>query len=1350
MKATNVEDIRSRGSMKLTNVEDIYLLSPMQQGMLFHSLHDPGSGMYFVELGCRIEGPLDVRAFRRAWEDVIRRHAVLRTGFLWEGLSKPMQVVRKSAELPWREEDWRGWSESEQREKWAVFLQEERKQGFDLKQAPLMRLALMRTGEQSYYFVWNSHHILLDGWCRQIVMGEAFTLYDAYRQGQESQLKQPRPYREYIAWLQKQDEEKAEAFWREDLKGFTAPIRLGIEYEKREPAAGEESFGDIVTTLSRELSEKLAGLTRGCQVTLNTVVQGAWAILLSRYSGQKDVVFGATVSGRSAETGGFEEMVGLFINTLPVRVEVKATESIINYLKRLQRRQARVLEYEYSPLLKVQRWSDVSPQVPLFENILVFENFPVDAAVRDRATSRLKLSQISSFESNNYPLALEVRPGIGLSLVCRYSNRRFDRESVERMVGHLGRLLEDLTIDPERRIGQLSMLREAERRQLLVEWNRTAAEYSAEKCIHQLLEDQVQRSPHAVAVEWGVQRLTYQELNQQANQVANYLRKLGVRPEVKVGLCVDRGLELVVGLFGILKAGGVYVPLDPIHPPDRLTFMFEDSQAQVLLTQERLRERIPVRQEQIVVLDGEGVNWAAEECSNLVSGISSGNLAYVIYTSGSTGRPKGVQVQHEGLVNLTQDTQRTLGVVAEDRILQFASMGFDASIWEICIALSSGASLHINGQGDLLVGTNLGRMVQEKRITITLGPPSVLSTLEEHEMLSVSRMIVGGEAVPEEVVKRWSVGRRFFVGYGPTEGTVCATLEELKKGSEAKSLLGQAVANVQVYVLDEEMEPAALGVAGELHIAGVGVARGYLDRPSVTAEKFVPNPFSIAPGTRMYRTGDRVKRCANGNLEFLGRVDQQVKIRGYRIELGEIEAVLGQCPGVRACAVVVQEDERAEKRLVAYVVKVGTADVKDSELGSYLKERLPGYMVPSTFVEMEELPLTPNGKLDLRALPKPQQTGTKIELLPYSELESTLETIWEDLLNVSHIGRSQTFLELGGHSLLAMRLVSKIKEQLGQDLPLAAVFDNPTIEQLANILRQKHKPANRSNIVPINRRGSKPPLFFVHPGGGGAMGYRHLASLLGEDQPFYGFQAIDEEENQREPLLSVAERAAQYLEALFKVQPHGPYLLGGWSFGAYAAYEMARQLQQGNHEVASLILLDVTAPPPRSLPCDGDDADQLLLYLSGGKKLDFSLDPVKHHEADERLQYLVDRLVQSNALSPDVEISQVRNFAKGLRRRLLSLIDYEMPPYAGAITLIRGREGTSPVKGNHAEPDDPTLGFARLSPWPVQVHFVPGTHDDLVRPPHVQHLADVIKACISDAETSGTLIRQIEATATRS
>jgi amino acid adenylation domain-containing protein len=1347
MKAMNVEDVRSWGPMKLKNVEDIYLLSPMQQGMLFHSLHEPSSGVYFVELGCQIDGVFDVRAFRRAWEEVIRRHAVLRTGFLWEGLGKPVQVVRKSVELPWREEDWRGWNEFEQKEKWANFLHEERKQGFDLKQAPLMRLSLMRTGEQTYYFVWNSHHILLDGWCRQIVMGEAFTLYEAYRQGQELQLKQPRPYRDYIAWLQKQDEEKAEAFWRQELKGFAAPIRLGIEWEKRELALGEEQYTNIGTALSKELSEQLAGLTRGCQVTLNTVVQGAWAILLSRYSGQKDVIFGATVSGRAGENGAFEEMVGLFINTLPVRVEVEGTESIISYLKRLQQRQARTLEYEYSPLLNVRRWSDLPPQSPLFENILVFENFPVDAAVRERASSGLKLSKISSFESINYPLALEVRPGIKLSLACRYSNRRFDRESVERMLGHLGRVLEELAGDWERRIGHLSLLQEAERSQVLEEWNRTAAEYSAEKCVHQLFEEQVQRTPYALALDCGGQRLTYQELNQRANQLANHLRRLGAKPEVKIGLCVERGLELVVGLFGILKAGAVYVPLDPIHPPDRLTYMFEDAQARVLLTQERLRDRMPVRQEQVVVLDGEGVVWAGEQRGNVESGVESANLAYVIYTSGSTGRPKGVEVQHQGLVSLVQYAQRLLGVSGEDRMLQFASMGFDVSIWEICIALSSGASLYLNGQGALLVGTNLGRMMQQHRLTIAMGPPSVWSTVKEDEMASVSRMMVGGEAVPEEVVKRWNAGRRFFVGYGPTEGTVCATLAELKKGEEAKSLLGQSVANVQVYVLDKEMELTPLGVAGELHIAGVGVARGYQDRPGLTAEKFIPNPFGIKPGTRLYRTGDRVRRCANGNLEFLGRVDQQVKIRGYRIELGEIEAVLGQCPGVRACAVVVQEDDHAEKRLVAYVVTVGDKDF--SALGKYLKERLPAYMVPAAFVEMEELPLNPNGKVDSLALPKPHQPGPPLELLPYDEVESTLAKIWEDLLNVSHIGRSQTFLDLGGHSLLAIRLVSKIKEQLGQDLPLSAVFDNPTIEQLAGILRQKHKPAKRSNLVPINRRGSKRPLFFVHPGGGGAMGYRHLASLLGEDQPFYGFQAVDEEENKEESVLSVEVRATQYIEALFKVQPHGPYLLGGWSFGAYAAYEMARQLQKRNQEVARLILLDVAAPPPRRLPCDGDDADQLFLYLKGGNTLDFSLEPVKHLGTDERLRYLVNQLVQSNALSPEVEISQVRDFAKGLRRRLLSLIDYEMPPYAGPITLIRGLEGASLVEDKDADPNDPTLGFARRSPWPVQVHFVPGTHDDLIRPPHVQHLAEVIKTCLQD--TAEALAHpELETTASRS
>ncbi|MGZ4853815.1 MAG: condensation domain-containing protein, partial [Candidatus Angelobacter sp.] len=585
MSVTNVEDVQRAEPMKLANVEDIYPMSPMQQGLLFHCLYEPGSGMYLLEIGGHIEAGLNVPAFRRAWEEVIRRHAVLRTAFLWEGLSKPMQVVRKNVELPWREEDWRDLSDSEQKERWKNFLLENRKQEFDFKQAPLIRLALMRTGEQSYYFAWTGHHIVADGWCWQIVMGEALTLYDAYREGRTVQLKQPRLYRDYISWLQKQDESKAEAYWRETLQGFSKPTRLGMERDG-ELKEGENDHGVVQSHLNWAVSEKLEELARDQMVTLSTVVQAAWAVVLSRYSGEKDVAFGATVSGRSGDPG-FEETVGLFINTLPVRVQVDEEERISAYLQRLQQLNATALDFEYSPLLKVQEWSDVLRGMPLFENIVVFENYPVDAAIQKGAGSSLKFSEISTVESNSYPLALVVRPGTELSLICHHNCRWFDEASVERLMGHLMSVLQAIAKNPDQRVGELSLLTPEEREQVVVEWNRTGEEYPA-RCVHELMEEEAARKPEAVALEIGGRQISYGELNERANQVAHYLRKKGVGPEVRVGVSVGRSLELVVGLLGVLKAGGAYVPLDPEHPVERLRFMMEDAGVEVLLTEERL------------------------------------------------------------------------------------------------------------------------------------------------------------------------------------------------------------------------------------------------------------------------------------------------------------------------------------------------------------------------------------------------------------------------------------------------------------------------------------------------------------------------------------------------------------------------------------------------------------------------------------------------------------------------------------------------------------------------------------------------------------------------------------------
>jgi amino acid adenylation domain-containing protein len=1073
---------------KLTNVEDIYPMSPMQQGILFHCLYEPGTGMYCLQLGCQIEAALDVRAFRRAWEAVLGRHAILRTSFLWEGLEKPRQVVRKNVELPWREEDWRGYDQSEQQARWQKLLTDERNREFDFKEAPLMRVALIRTGEERYYFAWNGHHILLDGWCWQIVMGEALTLYAAYREGRRPQLPSPRLYRDYIVWLQKQDEKKAEAFWREDLRGFILPTRLGIERGGQEAVRDGEGFGSLTGFLNREHTAKLDELARRQQVTASTIVQSAWAIVLGRYSGERDVAFGATVSGRSAAGGVFETSVGLFINTLPVRVQLRSEESVSDLQKRIQERQARGLDYEYSPLMKVQEWSEVPRGTPLFESIVVFENIPVNDALQQWSGTGFKLSDVSIEEINNYPLSLVIRPGQELTFKFNYNRHLYDEQSLQRVLGHFRIVLEQIVGNPEVGISEVSLLTEREREQVVEEWNQTGVEYP-QGCVHEVFAEQAGRTPEAIAVAYEGEKLTYAELNRRANQMGHYLQKVGVGPEVRVGICLERSLEMVIGLLGILKAGGAYVPLDAEYPAERLQFMMEDAQVAVLLTEKKFQDVLPGAAVEIC-LDEERERIAEESEEAVEVKLDAGYLAYVIYTSGSTGRPKGVGVEHGSIVRLVKGANY-VEMKEEDVFLQMAPVSFDAATFEIWGSLLNGSCLAVYPAG---VGSleELGRVVERQGVTVlwlTAGLFHHMVDTQVERLQGVRQLLAGGDVLSVAHVRRVLREVReiqVINGYGPTENTTFSCCHGMR-GEEGQELgetvpIGRPISNSQAYVLEEMgNEPVAVGIVGELYVGGAGLARGYLNRPELTAEKFVPNQFSEKGGERLYRTGDRARWREDGKLEFLGRMDHQVKIRGFRIELGEIERALEEHGGVEQAVVVAREDQPGEKRLVGYVVMRGEeGDVNG--VRSYLKERLPDYMVPGWVVKMEALPLTANGKVDRKALPAPEvdrEEGGYVG--PRNQTEEILCGLWEDLLGVGKIGVEDNFFEVGGHSLSATQLILRIRNSFAVELPLRRLFESPTVAEVGQMIEEMKAEGGAGKAPPIVKvsRETEIPLSYA-------------------------------------------------------------------------------------------------------------------------------------------------------------------------------------------------------------------------------------------------------------------------------
>ena len=1073
--------------MNKRNIESIYPLSPMQQGMLFHSIYEAESGVYFEQLTTTLEGELNIDAFKKAWSQVVDRHSILRTSFVWKRLDKTLQVVHKQVTIPFEELDWSDGAEANFDDRLDEYLAENRKKGFQLTEAPLMRLAVIRMSDKSYQFVWSHHHLLIDGWSLPTIIKEVFTYYEANRVGQEITLPPTRPYRDYINWLQKQNLEQAEVFWKNTLQGFTAPTPLGIDsLVNGKVQEHDKNYGDIKIFLPEETTAELQNLARQHQLTMNTLVQGAWAILLNRYSQEDDVVFGATVSGRPAELDNVESMVGLFINTLPVRVNVQHDTKLIDWLKQLQAQQVEMRQFEYSSLVQIQGWSDVPRDMPLFESILVFENYPVDTTLREQNTS-LKAKNIRSMEQTNYPITLVASPGKELFLQIAYDRSRIDENSAKRLIDHLTELLQNFSEKQDQVLGLLPVLTEQEKQQILIEWNETEADYPDDKCIHELFEQRVKEAPDATAVVFETQQLSYDELNRKANQLARYLQKSGVGPEVIVGISMERSADMIVAMLGALKAGGAYVPIDPNYPQERIEYMINDSQLSVLLTQERLQSSMPTSDAEIVCIDSEWSAIEGEAAENLENQTNVANLAYVIYTSGSTGRPKGTLLNHIGFSNFATGFIRAMGVTGDSRVLQFASISFDASVAEIYLALLAGATLHIAKQEILLSVVELSKLLQEQGITAVSLPPSMLTILPEQNLPALESVISAGEACTRDIVDRWAQNRRFLNGYGPTEGTVGASWSIIKDLPEEVTniSIGKAIQNKKIYILDQNLNPVPVGVAGELHIGGVGLARGYHNRPDLTAEKFVPNPFTKTAGERMYKSGDLAKYLADGTIEFLGRIDHQVKIRGFRIELGEIEEVLMTHPTVQTAAVIAREDKPGDKRLVAYFVVDQKSDHEPttSELYSFLKEKLPEYMVPSFFMMMEALPLTPNGKINRKALPAPEQGRPELGrafIAPRTPVEQLVADIMAQVLELEKVGVHDDFFELGGHSLLGVKLQSRIRGTFEIELPLRDLFENPTVAQLATVIEKAKLTDQEFEAPPIEpvSRDLELPLSF--------------------------------------------------------------------------------------------------------------------------------------------------------------------------------------------------------------------------------------------------------------------------------
>ncbi|MCZ6834527.1 MAG: LLM class flavin-dependent oxidoreductase [Planctomycetota bacterium] len=1430
-----------------------YALAPMQQGMLFHYLTSGDGGVDIEQIVCTLQESLDLETFRQAWADVAQCHPVFRTRFQWEGLDEPLQEVLDEAELSWTLHDYRNFDSDQQEQHLSAFLREDRHQGFDLSRAPLMRLTCLQMADTHFVIVWTFNHIILDGRSFPIVLNEVFARYEASVKGREYQAKPPRPYEHHIEHLSTQDlsGDEAKRFWTTRLEGFDTPTELpGVETEAIELNAEEDDQGELGLRLSETATTRLMEMSRRHDATMNNFVQGAWALLLSRYTNSSDVLFGAARAGRRSSVEGAQDMVGHFINTVPVRMKLDSQQTVIEWFQDIRADQRDVWKHEQTPLVDIQSWSEVPSGRHLFDTILVFDNFHLNTYLQNQGGAWSN-RHFELVEKTNFPLTLygNVEPEMLLRLA--FDRTRFSDETIQRMLQHLVQILDEISRRPEAKLGDLTMLTDEERQLVLVKFNATETAYSRESCIHQLIEQQVKKTPDAIALAFEDRELTYRELNASANQLARHLSARGVGPDVLVGVCLERSVEMMIAILGVLKAGGAYVPLDPAFPKDRVAFMIEDSGTSWLITQESLADELQVGDAEILCLDSDWPTIVREDNSDLASNVSSKHLAYVIYTSGSTGKPKGVMVEHRNVMNFfTGMDQRISPPRSADETpgvwLAVTSLSFDISVLELFYTLARGFKVvlykepdrsapmrhlsaeaasktidfslfyfasdesektadkyklllegakfadengfvavstperHFHAFGGLFpnpavagaalasitkniqiragsvvlplhhpirvaedwslvdnlsqgrvgisfasgwqpvdfvlrpenyaerhkvmyegietvrklwrgekvefpdangamqsigtlprpvqdelpiwitsagsadtwrsagaIGANilthlLGQSIEEigekiaiykearakaghdpdggnvtlmlhtfvgddiefvkhtvrqpmmdylasslslvKNVvsswtafkrrsdgTTAVAPDLDIKSLSKEEMhdllefsferyfetsglfgtpdscqdiidtlketgideiaclidfgidsdtvlahlyhlnkvrkLSIERtasgparedsigklilehgvthlqctpsmasmillddeakdaltkidtLMIGGEAFPTSLARdlRASTQANIINMYGPTETTIWSSTEPIQ-GDETSISIGTPVANTELYILDESLQPLPVGVPGELFIGGDGVVRGYHNRPELTAERFIAHPFRNQANARLYRTGDIARWMADGRMDFLGRCDHQVKLRGYRIELGEIESGLALHESVREAVVIAREDTPGDVRLVAYLVPVENDSIDENELREMLREMLPEYMLPSHYVVLDAYPLTPNRKVDRKALPAPDQSGSESKLeaiLPTNDVELTIIEIWKEVLGVASAGIEDNFFDLGGHSLLAVKTHRRLAESFQRTITITDLFRYPTVRALAEFLNDE-------------------------------------------------------------------------------------------------------------------------------------------------------------------------------------------------------------------------------------------------------------------------------------------------------
>jgi amino acid adenylation domain-containing protein len=1309
------------------------LLSWAQQRLWFIDQLEGAGAAYHIAGAMRLHGELDREALQAALDAVIERHEVLRTRFVRGGHGEVYQQIAAPESFPLTWVDLSAHALAQRNLLTARELREEASAGFDLSEGPLIRGSLVRLSTQEHVLSLRMHHIVADGWSVGVLIREVAALYGAYRDKRPYPfMSLPIQYADYAQWqrqhLTGEVLQESLQYWKERLRG--APERLELPTDRPRPSQMSYRGASVPVVLDAQISAELRGLARQQDATLFMVLHAAWALLMSRLSGQADVVIGVPVANRQRRE--VEGLIGFFVNMLALRVQVQAHSSVGELVQQVKELTLQAYSHQDAPFEQVVE--AVQPprhlnHTPLFQVALVLQNTPQEEL---RLPGLSLQTEPLEVVTEQFDLTLELQEsGECIEGRLSYASDLFERATIERWVGHFRCLVAAMAQDMHSPIGRLPLLSEAERERLLVQWNDTAVEYGREGLIHELFEEQVRRSPQAPAVVYEDQQLSYGQLNAKANQLAHYLRSQGVGPEQRVGICVERSLEMVVGILGVWKAGGAYVPLDPGYPAERLRYMLEDAAPGVLLTQDKLRGSLPDTRAKVVSLDGDWPEIAAQnsEDPSRAPGSKAENLAYVIYTSGSTGKPKGVMIEHGNVSILWRGLEEAYKGMGDcRRIALNSSFNFDASVQQF-IQLLSGRTVYVVPQEYRLDPAKMVRFIAAHGIHGIDCTPSQLKLwlgcgLLAQKEPELKVVLVGGESIDPEL---WSLLAKspqinFYNVYGPTECTVEVTMAVLR-GDTGGPHIGRPMQNRKVYVLDRDGRPVPIGVSGEIYLGGAGVGRGYLNSPEMTLQRFIPDPFSGVAQGRLYKTGDVGRWRSDGTIEYLGRNDHQVKIRGFRIELGEIESQLLQYPGLREAAVLAREDSPGEARLVAYV-RLQEERASVESLRAHLQGVLPQYMVPSAFVVMEEFPLTPSGKLDRKALPAPDQDALHVSEYeaPQGLTEESLALIWQDLLQVERVGRHDNFFDLGGNSLLAVKLVSRLRAWT-PDCPVMMVFQRPTIQALAQFLLTGSSAGPDGPDPIVLRSGTAgAPLFFVHEITGHAFPYVSLARLLKKDIPVYCLQATDLART--DPGLTVEMLANRHIAAIRRIQPRGPYRLAGWSFGGVVAYEIASQLLAAGQSVEFLGMIDSYTPALRRalFPSSGPlTAMSALVSLVREEHPDLDAATLESLRGLTDLDAVLEACMKSGYLPAEWTHEAVMSMLGPTLVLSECYERYSPPELPLSISLFSAERSPG---------EDDLLGWGSLVRGEVHLTLIGGTHWSMMRSPLVQHLADALSRCL--------------------